>query len=164
MIHPRSIGAISLRSSSPLDAPRIQANYFSDPGDLDLMVEGIKLARKLARARAFDAYRGREIFPGPEVQSDDAIRAYICRMVETLYHPVGTCKMGNGPKAVVDSELRVHGLDGLQVVDASIMPKVPGGNTNSPTLMVAEKAADLIRSGKRTQSTEQTVFSGSSKN
>jgi choline dehydrogenase len=148
LVRPRSTGSISLRSSNPLDSPRICANYFGDARDLDAMVEGIKVARAISRSRALAPYKGRELFPGDEVQTDAAFREYARKMAETLYHPVGTCRMGNGPDAVVDSELRVHGVDGLRVVDASIMPFVPGGNTNAPTIMVAEKAADLIK-GRR---------------
>ena len=147
LIRPRSNGHISLRSSNPLDAPRIYANYFTEASDMELMVEGLKLSRHLAHARAFSEFRGRELYPGDHVQSDDEIRGYIRQAAETLYHPVGTCKMGSDAMAVVDSELRVHGLDRLRVVDASIMPTVPGGNTNAPTIMVAEKAADLIKKG-----------------
>src|SRR5262249_58593540 len=94
-------------------------------------------------------YRKRELIPGPEVKDDHALRAHIVKYAETLYHPVGTCKMGNDAAAVVDSELRVHSVEGLRVVDASIMPTVPGGNTNAPTIMIAEKAADLIKGGPR---------------
>jgi len=147
LIHPRSTGRLNLRSSNPLDAPRIYANYFAEPRDMELMVEGLKLSRQIAHARALSKYRGRELFPGEDVQTDDELRGYVRRVAETLYHPVGTCKMGSDAMSVVDSELRVHGLDHLRVVDASIMPTVPGGNTNAPTIMVAEKAADLIKNG-----------------
>ena len=101
----------------------------------------------LVAASAFAAYRGRELLPGPEARDDRSLRAHIAKFAETLYHPTGTCKMGlsHDPLAVVDPELRVHGLEGLRVVDASIMPTVPGGNTNAPTIMIAEKAANLIR-------------------
>jgi choline dehydrogenase len=151
LVRPQSIGHICLRSSNPLDSPRIQANYFADSRDLDLILEGVKLTRRIGAARALDKYRGRELYPGADVQSDDALRSFIRKMVETLYHPVGTCKMGSDSAAVVDAELRVHGIDGLRVVDASIMPTVPGGNTNAPTIMVAEKAADMIKQGAGTR-------------
>lgn len=144
VVRPHSLGSITLRSSNPLDSPRICANYFSDSRDLDAMVEGIKVARAISRSPALAKYRGRELFPGDEVQSDSGFRDYARKMAETLYHPVGTCKMGNDAEAVVDSELRVRGVERLRVVDASIMPIVPGGNTNAPTIMVAEKGADLI--------------------
>ena len=148
LLHPYSRGEIRLRSSNPLDAPSIRANYFSDSRDMEVMLEGVKLSRELANTKAFAPYRKREMHPGPEAKDDQALRAHIRRFVETLYHPVGTCKMGNNDAAaVVDSELRVHGVEGLRVVDASIMPAVVGGNTNAPTIMIAEKAAEMIKNG-----------------
>lgn len=144
LVNPKSRGEILLRSSNPLDAPAIRANYLSDAHDCEVLVEGIKLARSLAHARAFDCYRGKESLPGDGVKSDDALRSYVRQAVETLYHPVGTCKMGHDSDAVVDAELRVHGVEGLRVVDASVMPFVPAGNTNAPTIMIAEKACEMI--------------------
>jgi choline dehydrogenase len=156
LLHPHSRGEIRLRSSNPLDAPAIRANYFSDPRDMDVMLEGVKLSRELANTKAFAQYRKREMHPGPEAKDDQALRQHIRTFVETLYHPVGTCKMGkdNDATAVVDSELRVRGVDGLRVVDASIMPTVVGGNTNAPTIMIAEKAAEMIRNGPPARRTE----------
>jgi len=150
LVRPYSTGTIRLRSGNPLDAPAIVANYLADPRDMKVLVEGIKLARRIAQAPAFNKYRGNERLPGKEIQNDDELKAYIRKMTQTLYHPVGTCKMGpaNDPMAVVDSELRVRGVDNLRVVDASIMPTVPGGNTNAPTIMVAEKGADIIRGNR----------------
>jgi choline dehydrogenase len=145
LLHPYSRGSITLRSSNPLDAPRIQANYFADDRDMQAMVEGLKVARTLLAANAFSKYRKRELIPGPEAQDDAALRAHVAKYGETLYHPCGTCKMGQDSTAVVDAELWVRGVEGLRVVDASIMPTVPGGNTNAPTIMIAEKAADLIK-------------------
>jgi len=104
----------------------------------------VKLSRQIFAAAPFDPYRGDEIFPGNSVQSDADITAFIRHKAETVYHPVGTCRMGTDADAVVDSELRVRGVGGLRVVDASIMPNLPGGNTNAPTIMIAEVAADLI--------------------
>ncbi len=144
-IRPFSRGRLRLRSSNPLDAPAIQANYLSDPRDMDVLLNGVKLARRVAASAAFNPFRGIEMLPGPDAQDDVALRRHIAPYAATLYHPVGTCKMGNDPASVVDSELRVHGTEGLRVVDASIMPAVIGGNTNAPTIMIAEKAADLIR-------------------
>lgn len=112
---------------------------------MDVMLQGVKLARTLAAAKAFDKYRGREMHPGPDAASDQALLDHIAKYAATLYHPVGTCKMGNDRDAVVDSELRVHGVQGLRIVDASVMPTVIGGNTNAPTIMIAEKAADMIK-------------------
>ncbi|HKD82748.1 MAG TPA: choline dehydrogenase [Candidatus Angelobacter sp.] len=147
LLHPFSRGEIRLRSSNPLDAPSIRANYFSDPRDMDVMLEGVKLSRTLAATNAFAPYRGKELHPGAEAKDDQALRTHICKFAETLYHPVGTCKMGHDAAAVVDSELRVRGVEGLRVVDASIMPLVVGGNTNAPTIMIAEKAADFVKHG-----------------
>lgn len=144
-IRPFSRGRLKLRSSNPLDAPAIHANYLDDPRDMEAMLYGVKLARRIAAADAFNPFRGAEMLPGPAAQDDFALRRHIARYAATLYHPVGTCKMGNDALSVVDSELRVHGVEGLRVVDASIMPTVIGGNTNAPTIMIAEKGADLIR-------------------
>jgi choline dehydrogenase-like flavoprotein len=109
------------------------------------MIEGVKLSRRIALARAFDPYRGEEIHPGAGSTSDEDIAEFLRNEVETLYHPVGTCQMGNDPLSVVDARLRVHGVERLRVADASVMPTVPAGNTNAPTIMIAEKAADMIR-------------------
>ena len=108
------------------------------------LVAGVKLAREIAAAEPLAAAAGRELFPAP-AWTDDDLEADVRRRVELIYHPVGTCRMGSGDGAVVDPELRVRGVEGLRVVDASIMPLIPGGNTNAPTIMVAERAADLIR-------------------
>ncbi|MGZ7053469.1 MAG: GMC family oxidoreductase, partial [Candidatus Angelobacter sp.] len=154
LLHPFSRGDIRLRSSNPLDSPSIRANYLTDSRDIDVMLEGLKLSRTLAATKALAGYRGAELHPGPAAKDDAALRAHIAKFTETLYHPVGTCKMGNDSAAVVDSELRVHGVEGLRVVDASIMPNVVGGNTNAPTIMIAEKAADLIKNGSAARRTE----------
>jgi choline dehydrogenase len=145
LITPQSRGSVSLRSANPLDAPAIRANYLSTDTDLRTLIAGVRLARSIANTRAFDPYRGEEIHPGANAISDADIAEFLRHEVETLYHPVGTCKMGNDPLAVVDPRLRVRGIAGLRVVDASIMPVVPAGNTNAPTIMIAEKAADMIR-------------------
>ncbi|MCC6069432.1 GMC family oxidoreductase [Massilia sp. GCM10020059] len=146
-LRPRSRGRITLASAEPSAAPLIDPCYLADPADLPLMVAGVKAARRLLAAQAFDPYRGREIFPGPQVQTDHDIAQFIRRKAETIYHPVGTCKMGHDAMAVVDDTLRVRGVAGLRVVDASIMPTLIGGNTNAPTIMIAEKAAELILGG-----------------
>ena len=149
MLRPKSRGAIRLASADPRAKAAIHANYLSDADgyDLKLLVEGVKLSREIFAARAFDAYRGPEIFPGAEAKSEAEIVAFIRRMAETVYHPVGTCRMGNDAGAVVDAELRVRDVPGLRVVDASVMPCLPGGNTNAPTIMIAERAAELIAAG-----------------
>jgi len=145
LLHPASRGRITLRSSNPSDYPFIQANYLSAEADVQVLVEGVKLCRTLTQSPAFDAYRGAEIAPGPQARSDRAIAEAMRAFAETLYHPVGTCKMGSDAMAVVDEQLRVRGVEGLRVIDASIMPQIVGGHTNAPTIMIAEKAADLIR-------------------
>jgi choline dehydrogenase-like flavoprotein len=160
LVHPQSRGRLALRSSNPLDAPLIQANYFADARDLQRMLEGVKLARSLAATGPLAKYAKRELLPGPAAKDDAALREHIAKYAETLYHPVGTCKMGNDAAAVVDSELRVRGVEGLRVVDASVMPTVPGGNTNAPTIMIAEKAADLIKSGARARRTADYALTG----
>ena len=111
------------------------------------MVEAFKVSRKIFAQDAFAPYRGEELLPGADTQSDEQIVAFIRRKAESIYHPVGTCRMGaaDDPQAVVDPQLRVRGVQGLRVVDASVMPKLIGGNTNAPTMMIAERAADLIR-------------------
>jgi choline dehydrogenase len=111
------------------------------------MIAGVRLARRLAHAKAFDQFRGEELHPGAALNSEDELSEFLRDELETLYHPVGTCKMGNDALAVVDAQLRVHGIERLRVVDASIMPRVPAGNTNAPVMMIAEKAAEMIREG-----------------
>jgi choline dehydrogenase len=146
-LRPQSRGTITLRSADPLEPPAIQPNYFSSDADVRIFVEGIRLCRRLAQARAFDAFRGAEMYPGPSVESDAAVIEYLRGGLETLYHPVGTCQMGSDSMAVVDERLRVRGAEALRVVDASIMPTITSGNTNAPTIMISEKAADLIQHG-----------------
>jgi choline dehydrogenase len=143
--HPQSRGSLRLRSSNLADPPVIRANYLQSGTDMVLLVEGVKLARRLAQVRVLAAFRGEEIAPGLDVQSDEAIRAYIRQTGDTIFHPVGTCKMGHDRLAVVNSQLQVHGVQGLRVVDASIMPTITAGNTNAPTIMIGEKAAAMIK-------------------
>src|SRR5215813_13966499 len=159
LLRPYSCGSITLRSNNPLDSPLIRANYLADPRDIQRMLAGVRIARTIAASNAFAKYRGRELCPGSQAKDDKSLRAHIAKYTETLYHPVGTCKMGNDAAAVVDAELRVRGVEGLRVVDASVMPVVPGGNTNAPTIMIAEKAADLIRQGSRKTSQAEQVLS-----
>jgi choline dehydrogenase len=144
LISPRSRGAVTLRSADPGEQPRIVTNSLAEPEDVAALVAGVRLAREIARAEPLGSCVGRELFPGEEVVSDADLEADVRRRVELLYHPVGTCRAGSGEEAVVDPELRVRGVEGLRVADASVMPVVPGGNTNAPTIMVAERAADLI--------------------
>ena len=144
---PASRGQITLASADPLDQPLIDPAYLSAAADLPQFVAGIRLLREIFHAKPLGDILGRELGPGPEAQSDGEISAYVRdRASGTIFHPVGTCKMGTDELAVVDSSLRVHGLDGLRVVDASIMPTLIGGNTNAPTIMIAEKAAAMMLS------------------
>lgn len=143
-LRPHSRGRVALRSADPLDDPLIDPDFLSDPADLALMVKGVRAARAVLAAPPFDPYRGEEIFPGAAVQSDEEIARFIRRKAESIYHPAGTCAMGQGDMAVVDDTLRVHGIAGLRVADASIMPTLVGGNTNAPAVMIGEKASDLV--------------------
>ncbi|MBW4630421.1 MAG: GMC family oxidoreductase N-terminal domain-containing protein [Iphinoe sp. HA4291-MV1] len=145
LTHPQNIGSVSLRSPDPKDAPILRMNFLQSQSDVQKLVAGIKLMRKLFHTSAFDEFRGEEVAPGAEVQSDEALEAYIRETCGTVFHPVGTCKMGTDPMAVVDPKLRVYGVEGLRIVDASIMPTLTTGNTNAPTIMIGEKAADLIK-------------------
>ena len=146
-LRPESRGRIALASADPLADPLIFANYLSQPEDRRVMRECVKIGRDVASQAALDPYRDEELAPGKDVRSDADIDAWVRRTAETIYHPVGTCKMGadGDPSAVVDAELKVRGIDGLRVVDASVMPTLVGSNTNAPTIMIAEKAADMIR-------------------
>jgi choline dehydrogenase len=119
----------------------------------------VKLARTLAAAKTFDKFRGREMHPGPDATDDKALLSHIAKYAATLYHPVGTCKMGNDPDSVVDPQLHVHGVEGLRVVDASVMPMVIGGNTNAPTIMIAEKAADMIMGSASSRKQADSILS-----
>ena len=143
----KSRGSVRLRSADPADKPRIRFNYLSHPDDWTEIRACVRLTREIFAQPAFDPFRGREIQPGVEVQSDEAIDGFVRDKVESAYHPAGTCRMGSrdDPMAVVDSDTRVIGLDGLRVVDSSIMPSVTTGNLNAPTIMIGEKAADIIR-------------------
>jgi choline dehydrogenase len=145
---PASRGQITLASLDPLDQPLIDPAYLSDPADLPQFVAGIEMVRDIFRAKPLGDILGRELGPGAEARSEAEIAAYVRdRASGTIFHPVGTCKMGTDELAVVDASLRVHGLDGLRVVDASVMPTLIGGNTNAPTIMIAEKAAAAMLGG-----------------
>ncbi|HMD75198.1 MAG TPA: GMC oxidoreductase, partial [Steroidobacteraceae bacterium] len=143
-LRPRSRGKLSLRSSRPDDAPRIQPRYLSDPSDLEILLEGMRISRQILSSPAFDPYRGAEIYPGAHAVQREELEEVLRRKAETIYHPVGSCRMGNDAGSVVDCELRVRGVDGLRVADASVMPRLIGGNTNAPTIMVAERLADRL--------------------
>jgi choline dehydrogenase len=141
----QNIGSVSLRSSDPKDTPVIRMNYLQSEADVQKLIAGIRVMRQIFQSSVFDEFGGEEITPGADIESDAALVAYIRKTCGTGNHPAGTCKMGTDPMAVVDPELRVHGVEGLRVADASIMPTLIGGNTNAPTIMIGEKAADLIK-------------------
>jgi choline dehydrogenase-like flavoprotein len=146
LVSPKARGSVTLRSADPADKPRILTNSLGEADDVASLVAGMRLARAIAATEPLASRIVRELKPGPSVGDDDEdLAASLRERVELIYHPVGTCRMGTDEGAVVDPSLRVRGLDGLRVVDASVMPIIPGGNTNAPTIMVAERAADLIR-------------------
>jgi choline dehydrogenase-like flavoprotein len=147
-LQPKSRGTLKLASSDPLADPLIDPAFLAEPEDIETLVAGVKLTQRLMNAPSLRAHWTRALFGSAEAKSDDEIHAFLRRRVDTVYHPVGTCAMGPGPKtAVVDASLRVHGAEALRVVDASIMPEVVAGNTNAPTIMIAEKAAEMIKAG-----------------
>ncbi|MEA3537359.1 GMC family oxidoreductase [Rhizobium sp. CC-YZS058] len=144
-LHPRSRGTVRLSSSDPAAAPLIDPNYWSDPHDRTMSLEGLRIAREIFEQAALKPYILAERLPGPAVRTEAELFDYGCANAKTDHHPVGTCRMGTGPDAVVGLDLRVRGLQGLRVCDSSVMPRVPSCNTNAPTIMVGEKGADLIR-------------------
>ena len=145
-LNPSSRGHVRIRSARPEDAPAIQANYLSTDDDRQIAADSLRLTRRIAAQPALAAYRPREVRPGVQFQSDADLARLAGDIGTTIFHPVGTCKMGRAddPLAVVDSRLRVHGLAGLRIADASVMPRITSGNTNSPTLMIAERAAQWM--------------------
>ena len=145
LLRPKSRGTVSLASADPAAAPVIDPQFYSEGEDLDVLLRGLKEGRRIVHAEAFKKYRPSERMPGETVQSDDELKEYVRNFGGTIFHPVGTCKMGQDEMAVVDERLRVRGMFGLRVVDASIMPTICGGNTNAPSIMIGEKASDLIK-------------------
>ena len=155
LLRPKSRGSVTLASPDPLAAPLIDPAFLSDPDDTARLVRGFKLMRHILAQPALAQHGGREVAASAAARTDAQIETYVRQHADTIYHPVGTCRMGPAGKAddggsVVDAELRVHGLQGLRVVDASVMPQIVGGNTNAPTIMIAEKASELIRQALRT--------------
>lgn len=143
-LRPRSRGRVDISSADPDAAPLIDPNYLSDPEDLKVAAQAVRLTRKIVQAQALQAFAPQEYLPGPSLETEEQLHEAAARVGTTIFHPVGTCRMGNDALAVVDARLRVHGVAGLRVADASIMPSITSGNTCSPTLMIAEKAAQLI--------------------
>ncbi len=145
LLQPKSRGSVTLASADPTAPPAIDPAFFAEPDDLERLVRGFKLMRHILGQPALAGVRGRELPASAEAVSDTQIEQFVRNHADTIYHPVGSCRMGPGPDDVVDAQLRVHGVQGLRVVDASIMPSIVSGNTNAPTIMIAEKAADLMR-------------------
>ncbi len=144
-VRPDSRGTIMARSADPAEKPAIEPNYLSDANDIRVLTAGMRFTRAIFAAPAIAKHSVVETLPGPDVTTDDGLLDYARRFGTTIYHPVGTCRMGDGIAAVVDSRLRVHGIQGLRIADASVMPTLTTGNTNAPTIMIGEKAADMIR-------------------
>ena len=149
VLNPESRGSVTLASADPLAAPLIDPAFLTAPGDLERLVAGVKLMRQILQQPALTALGGRELANSAGAQTDAQIAGFIRQNADTIYHPVGTCRMGPGAGDVVNASLQVHGLQGLRVVDASIMPRITTGNTNAPTIMIAEKASDLIKAALR---------------
>ena len=147
-MRPNSRGRVLLNSADAFDNPKIEANYFDDEMELNALVNGVKLARKIIAQKAFDPYRGKEEVPGNAVQTDEQIRQFILNKAESVYHSAGSCKMGIDAMAVVDPQLKIHGLKNIRVIDSSIMPTITGSNIHAPTVMIAEKGADMIIKGE----------------
>jgi choline dehydrogenase len=146
LMRPKSLGRVILRSADPAEAPSICFNYLGDRQDREDLRRAVRLTREILAQPALSPYRGEELNPGAAIQGDEDIDAWVRRSVETCYHPVGTCRMGLDPRsAVVDAQCRVHGVANLRVIDASVMPAIVSGNTNAPTIMIAEKMSDLLR-------------------
>jgi choline dehydrogenase len=148
-IRPRSRGQITLGSTDPFAAPNIQFNYLTAQDDMRAMIEGIRVIRRIFAAQPMAEHVVSEATPGVAAQSDEELAAYLRQYAQAMYHPVGSCRMGGDMNAVVDARLRVHGIDGLRVIDASVMPSIVSGNTNAPTIMIAEKGADMVREDSR---------------
>ncbi|HSG35250.1 MAG TPA: GMC family oxidoreductase N-terminal domain-containing protein [Sphingomonadaceae bacterium] len=143
-LYPKARGTVRLASPDPAAAPLIDPRLLGEPEDIHPLIRALKIARKVFASEAFAKYDGAEVAPGPKVQSDDELDAYIRETGYTVHHPVGTCRMGSDPEAVVDTQLRFNGIQGLRIADASIMPSIIGGNTNAPCVMIAERCADFI--------------------
>jgi choline dehydrogenase-like flavoprotein len=157
LLRPKSRGSVRLASADPLAAPLIDPNFLADPDDMQRMVRGVKLMRRILQQPALAGLGAKEFAASAAAQTDAQIEQFIRGHADTVYHPVGSCRMGRGPLDVVDHELRVHGVQGLRVVDASIMPQVVSGNTNAPAIMIGEKAADMIKAAAAARPTTVEV-------
>ena len=144
-LRPESRGRVRIKHPDPYAYPAIEPSYLATALDRETAVAGLRMTRAIAGTRAMRPFVEEELLPGPEARTDEELLEAARGIAETIYHPVGTCAMGQGPNAVVDERLRVRGIGGLRVVDASVMPAITSGNTNAPTIMIAEKAADMIR-------------------
>ncbi len=147
-LRPKSIGSVTLLTTNPLNAPAIDPNFLGDPYDWKISMEGFKWGRKILSAPSFKPFIKQELLPGADCQSEEEIKEYIRKWSKTDYHPVGSCKMGSDDMAVVDTQLRVRGIDALRVIDASIMPTLISGNTQAPSIMIGEKGAAIIKAGE----------------
>jgi choline dehydrogenase-like flavoprotein len=158
LLRPQSRGSVQLASRDPAAAPLIDPNFLGDADDLQRLVRGFKIMRRILSQSALAGYGGRELPASAGAKSDEQIEAFIRSRADTIYHPAGSCRMGNGALDVVDAKLQVHGVAGLRVVDASIMPRLVSGNTNAPTIMIAEKAADMIKAARAEAVTQFTAL------
>ena len=145
LLRPKSRGGVQLKSNNPLDPPIIDQRFFSEDEDLDTLLWGFKECRRIVNSSVFQKYEPSEIHPGNRITGDDQLKDYIRQSGTTIFHPVGTCKMGTDEDSVVNSRLCVYGIKGLRIADASIMPRIIGGNTNAPSIMIGEKAAAMIK-------------------
>jgi choline dehydrogenase-like flavoprotein len=148
-LRPSSRGHVRITSADPAAYPEIKLNYLSTPEDRKIAVEGMRFTRRIMAAKALQKYEPEEFKPGVRIRTDKELEQAAAELGTTIFHPVGTCRMGADPMAVVDDALRVHGVDGLRVVDASVMPRITSGNTNAPTYMIAEKGAEMILAAVR---------------
>jgi choline dehydrogenase-like flavoprotein len=148
VLRPQSRGSITLASADPFAAPLIDPNFFDHPDDMQRLVRGFRQMRRLMSQPALAKLGGRELARSADATTDAQIEGFIRQYGDTIYHPVGTCRMGPGAMDVVGADLRIHGLEGIRVVDASMMPRIIGGNTNAPVIMVAEKASDMIKAAR----------------
>jgi choline dehydrogenase-like flavoprotein len=150
-MRPKSRGSVRLRSADPSDAPLIDPNYWQEPEDLKRGIMGMRIARDILRQPALQPFLAGERIPGPAINTDKELFEHLCLNAKTQHHPVGTCKMGTDGMAVVAPDLKVHGIDGLRVCDSSIMPQINSSNTNAPSIMIGERAADIIKGNRISQ-------------